>query len=298
MKKRKYADGVPQHVYCRVINGKVIFYNLMDFLVFVTLYYCLAHKYHIRTNAFCIMPNHYHSQQSAECESDFSAFNMELESRFAVEYNRWHNRSGQLFETFGSVPEYVGKTIRNNIAYINNNAPVGRLSSNVLDYKWNLLECFNRKTDLTSVPKAQKKVFRKVDYCSRHFIPLSYDILSHLFSGLSGECKAILTDYILEKYNVVDFNGMLQYYGSFEKAIYAMNANCGSEPEMKEDWEDYSVYKEMLKIIVSKGFDTEHLNFETMDPDTLSSLAAELSRIPYVKTKQIRKFLHLKKPED
>lgn len=300
MRKRKYADGVPQHTYAKGINGFFIFYDVMDNIFFITLYFCLSKKHGIRTTAFCIMPNHLHSQQWARARALFIAFNRDLLSFFARGYNRWHHRSGALFEPFGSVPKLVGKTIRNNISYINNNGTVGGLSVDVLGYKWNLLSCYKaatRKDDESSFSKAYKKARKAVNFYNRHCIPLTYEVQERLYANLSPNEKNGLIEYILLKYKVVDFEEMIRYYGSFDEAVLAMNANCGSEPEIQEDYEDYSIYREMIRIVKSKGIETTHLNFETMDSGTLAELAAELSKIPGVKPKQIRKFLHLKKTD-
>lgn len=294
MKKRIYADGVPQHVYAKGIDGCVIFYNVMDTIYFITLYYCLSKKHGIITTAFGVMPNHFHAQQNAGSRPAFSSFNQELISKFVLGYNRWHDRAGALFEPYGSVPKLVAKTIRNNISYINNNGPVGRLSSGVLDYKWNLLSFFKSKnTDDSQCSKAYKKAVKLTDYHQKHLDPLPYETQVRLYSHLAAEEKNMLIDHILEKYTVIDYAAMIRYYGSYEKAILAMDANCGSEPEMQEDWEDYSVYREMIRIIGSKGIDTQHLNFEAMDPDTLACLARELACIPKATAKQVRRFLHI-----
>ncbi len=297
MKKRKYVEEVPQHSYSKGINGFFIFYDVMDNIFFITLYFCLSRKHGIRTTAFCIMPNHIHAQLWARAKAVFIAFNRELFSFFARGYNRWHHRTGTLFDPFGSVPKLVGKTIRNNISYINNNGTVGGLSVDVLGYKWNLLSCYKAETgkdDESSFSRAYKKARKAVDFYNRHCIPLTYEVQERLYANLSPNEKNGLIDYILLKYKVVDFEEMIRYYGSFDEAVHAMNANCGSEPEIQEDYEDYSIYREMIRIIKAKGIETKHLNFETMDPATLTELAAELSKIPGVKPKQIRKFLHLK----
>lgn len=300
MRKRKYADGVPQHTYVKGINGFFIFYDVMDNIFFITLYFCLSKKHGIRTTAFCIMPNHIHAQQWARAVASFISFNRELLSFFARGYNRWHYRAGTLFDLFGSVPKLVGKTIRNNISYINNNGTVGGLSVDVLGYKWNLLSCYKtetRKDDESSFSRAYKKARKAVDFYNRHCMPLTYEVQERLYANLSPNEKNGLIEYILLKYKVVDFEEMIRYYGSFDEAVLAMNANCGSEPEIQEDYEDYSIYREMIRIVKSKGIETTHLNFETMDSGILAELAAELSKIPGVKPKQIRKFLHLKKTD-
>lgn len=300
MPKRIYTEGVPHHVFTRGIEGNFIFYNTMDSVFYVTLYYCLAIKHKIKTTAFSLMPNHIHSQQQAESEASFTAFNLELDSKFALSYNKWHNRSGALFDKFGCVPKHVGKTIKNNISYINNNGPVGLLSNGVLGYKWNLLSFYwtdgifaEPECEPPGLSSEYKRAVKLVDYHHRHCSPLTYEVQERLYAHLNTNEKNKLINYILWKYNVVDFTEMIRYYGTFENAIIAMDANCGSEPEIQEDWEDYSVYREMLKIVNAKGYDTRHINFETMDSFTLGKLALELSAVHNALPKQVRKFLHL-----
>lgn len=299
MKKRIYAEEVPQHVYARGKEGEFIFYNVMDSVYFITLYCCRAPKYGIRTSAFSLMPNHIHSQQFARSRKSFILFNQEMLAEFATGYNKWHKHTGRLFDTFGSVPKHVGKTIRNNIAYINNNGPVGRLAPDVLGYKWNLLACFKIKEECNgTASKHYKRSLKAVDYYRNHHLPLSYELQERLYRHLSADEKNDLVDYILCKYNVVDLSLMVQYYDSFETAIIAMDANSGSEPEMREDWDDYSVYREMLRTVSAKGYDTRHINFETLSPGELADLAGELSTIPKATFRQVRRFLHLAKSQD
>ncbi len=87
----------------------MVFYSIADCLFYITLYSCLSRKYHIRTNAFSIMPNHTHSQQVVVSRQVFIAFNQELLSLFTRGYNIQHGRSGELFQKpFGSAPKIGG----------------------------------------------------------------------------------------------------------------------------------------------------------------------------------------------
>lgn len=216
--KRSFKEGYPNHVYCKGVRGNLIFYSTADCLFYVTLYSCLARKHKIRTNAFSIMPNHTHAQQEAERKEHFIHFNQDLLSQYSRGYNKQHKQSGDLFEKpFGSVPKIGEKYIRNNLSYINNNGASGKLSKGVVDYRWNLMAY----------------------YCSDH--PFSEKIvLNRAKRRMKWAIKYV--EKLRMDNKALDYRRILDYYGSFENAIRAMDANTGSEHDLKEDWEDYSEY--------------------------------------------------------
>ena len=297
--KRIFKDGLPHHVYCKGVNGNVIFYSTADCIFFFTLYSCLSRKYGIRTGAFSIMPNHTHSQQEAQNQKTFIAFNRECLSTFTRGYNSQHRRSGELFQSpFGSAPKMVGKTIKSNISYINNNGTSGRLSKGVLDYRWNLMAYyfsshpFSEKIIQNRASKRMREALRFVDRCRQENKPLDYKLQSMLFKGLNTKERKQLLDYIIYRYNFLDYNAILKHYKSMEEALMAMDANTGSEHDLKEDWEDYSVYRRMIEKAACSGIEMETVNFEGCDKDELFTMAILLSGATGEK-KKVGRFLHL-----
>lgn len=223
----------------------MVFYSIADCLFYITLYSCLSRKYHIRTNAFSLMPNHTHSQQVVVSRQVFTAFNQELLSLFTRGYNIQHGRSGELFQKpFGSAPKIGGKSIKNNLSYINNNGAAGKLSKGVLDYRWNLMAYydtdypFSEKIVLNQASKRMRWAMRYVIELHGKNRPLDYRIQAMLFKGLNTKERKQLIDFIIVQYNFLDYSAITKHFGSFERALTAMDANTGSEYDIIEEWEE------------------------------------------------------------
>ena len=298
--KRIFKDGFPHHVYLRGLNGNIIFYTTLDCVYYVTLYSVLSRRYGIRTYSFSLMPNHIHSFQEALTREVFVTFNYETAKEFAKGYNAWHGRDGALFDSpFGSAPKKVGKQIRSCFSYINNNAPVGRLSDHILDYKWNLMAYgkdqwpYSSKMLRDKASAGLRRSLGLVDHNFKKGRPMGYEIQSTIFEGLEPVEKKQLLDYILSRYNFLDYSGLDKYFGSFDKAMLAMEANGGSEYDIQEDWDDYSVYSELSVIVRKAGFCLEHINFDSMLPDDKIMLANEMLTHSRASRRQIEKYLHI-----
>lgn len=298
--KRIFKDSCPHHVYCKGKDGNIIFYSNADCLFYITLYSCLAQRYGITTSAFSLMPNHTHSQQQAPDRKNFLLFNLELQSIFTRGYNSRHRREGALFERpFGSVPKSGEKYIKNNLSYINNNGAAGNLSKGVLDYRWNLMAYHNDNhpfSDKIITSGASKRLREALKYVLKLHSEnkyLDYRIQDMLFKGLNRKEKAQLTDFIVAEYNFLDYGLAVRLFGSIEAALSAMDANTGSEHDLKEEWEDYSDYRRMIGKTREYGLEMDRVNFETMDRDIVFDLVNILSRICRDKRK-ISRFLHLK----
>ena len=302
--KRFYKEGYPNHVYCKGKDGNMIFYSTSDCIYYFTLYCCLSRKYGVSTYAFSIMPNHTHSQQKAPNRRVFISFNQDLQSVFTRGYNSWHNREGELFEKpFGSAPKTDEKHIKNNLSYICNNAAEGKLSKGVSDYRWNLMAYyrndhpFSDKIILSESSIKMREAVKYIDKMRRLNRPLDYRIQSMLFKGLNHKQRMQVTDYIVVRYNCLDYDNYSKYFGSFEKALAGMDANTGSEHDLKEEWEDFSKYRELIDMAGRLGLDMEHINFEKVDRDAIMELILPLSRVCSDK-KKLSRFLHLKNTQE
>ncbi len=296
---RSFQDGQAHHVYIRGKKGAVIFYSIEDCILFFTMYMTMARRYGIRTCAFCIMPNHVHSVEVAKNNEEFSNFHRHFESMFATEYNTGHGRRGQLFDRdFGYAPKIVGKKVRDTLAYVANNPVVGRLSKDVLGYRWNMLAyCqdnypFSSPVRLASASRALRRAVKRVDFLFRNGQYLDYGIQRSLFMKLSRTEKNQMVDYILCKYNMLDYSLLERNYGTFENAIAVFDSSSGSEHDIPEDWGDYSQYPRMIGIMASSGEDMSTCNYENRSPEELGRLVRMFSNKGH-SSRAIEKFLHL-----
>lgn len=297
---RTYRDGAPHHVFSKGVDGNIVFYTRDDCLYYITLYSCYARRYGIRTLSFSLMPNHTHSFQYAPSKNVFLAFNQELISHFTTGYNNQHNRTGPVFQKpFGYAPKMVGKKIRSCISYICNNAPVGNLTDDILSYRWNLVAYirkenpFSPKIALDHVSIRLRRSLKMVDYFRARDMPVGYETLKILFSDLNKTEKSQLIDYIVSHYEILDKRSLDEFFGSFSKAMIAMEANGGSENDIQEDWEDYSSYSSLSRIAMEEGVCLDGVNFEQMASDEIIRLANAMMVRSRATKRQIEKFLHL-----
>jgi len=306
MKGRIFKPNTFHHVYTRAQNGNIIFYSQEDCLYYLSLYYILAKKYHILSIGFCIMPNHIHSCESCHNNTDFTNFHMVLSREFAKYYNIRHNRKFQLFfHCFGFAAKPVGKSIRSCIAYIANNPVVGKIATNVTDYRWNLMAYYNNNhpySEKLILRFASKKLRRSLALLKYHHSAgkvLNYAIQERLFYDLSPQERNQLTDYAVSLYNPIDFDRIIKLYnGNFSNILYNINCNtAGKEYDIPEDWEDYSIYSKMLRAATKEGIDMTTVNFETFDSDRINELWYKMS-LTGANRRQICRFLHQDQSED
>lgn len=222
---RTYHEGSTHHVFCKAIGGNIIFYSVQDCIFYITLYYHLAWKYGIITRAFSIMPNHIHSNEQAPSRKAFVDFHRDLNREFTMTYNAEHKRSGTLFmKPFGFAPKTVGKKIRENIAYIVNNAVAGNLADDLDEYRWNLMAYRNTSYPFSSkiaLNKASNRLRRSVKMLKYYYscgLPLTYDRQRELFKNLSSEEAGQLTDLIISIHNCLIYSDipvfLISKYGS------------------------------------------------------------------------------------
>ena len=299
---RRYIDGSSHHVYNKGIEGNIIFYSHWDCILYLTLYYLLGKQYGITTWAFCIMPNHVHSNVSAHSYEHFESFHRDLFSKFTLEYNNGHSREGGIFKRpYGYAPKTYAKRIRENISYICNNPVVGNISTDIDGYKWNLMALratnnpFSEKIILRKASNPLRRSIVLLRYYHETGMPLTYVRQRRLFTGLDPNEIKQLTDRIISFYNCLDYTAIANIYGGdINNAIIAINANTGNEYDIPEDKEDYSAYYEMLKITSKSGIDLKTCNFEKWPQEKLTKMAHMFSKAGFHKA-QIGKFLHLKR---
>ena len=297
---RHYVNGGRHHVYNNGVDGNIIFYSVRDTILFLTMFYHLAKRYEISTWAFCIMPNHVHSNVSAPSYEQFKSFHRDLFSRFTREYNKEHSRRGHAFILhFGYAPKTSAKRIRDNISYICNNPVVGCLTKTIDGYKWNLMAYrnsdhpFSEPIKLKTASYSLRMSLKKLSYFFDNGLHLTYARQTELFKGLNPNEKAQLTDRIIHMHNCLDYSAIAKMYGgNINNAIIAINANTGNEYDIPEDNEDYSFYYRMMKMASTSGVDLKTCNFEPWTYERLYVLIRKFSDAGIPRS-QIRKFLHI-----
>ena len=118
IRRRRFYAGEVNHVYQRSRDGFNIFYDVIDYLVYFTVFSVSAKKYDVMVMGLCLMVDHIHMLLRTENRITLSEFVRQVTSVFVMEYNSSICRKGPLFtHRFGSAPKIGDKKIRTSIAY-------------------------------------------------------------------------------------------------------------------------------------------------------------------------------------
>ena len=302
MKKFLYPSPVPVHFYSRAAGGFIIFYRMEDYLVFYTLYSSEIRKAKLDNIAFCLMPNHYHAViRTTDCRTVLAVLS-HIERRFSRMYNSEYGMKGRLFDTpVGWAPKATGKLARSAVVYVVNNPVVGGLSPSALTYRWNLLayrHCpvpFSSRFDRSRCRLAFRRALELVDSRYAGGFGLGYRLIRNLARGLTGgECGS-LYDYIIYKYRCLDVSGAAAYFGGESMMEATVEATAGSEYDLPDDFEDWSVYAKMGLVMEKLGIRPECNVVMKLSEDGIVNLVSRLMADTAASPLQIRKFLRLKK---
>ena len=254
------------HIYQNTQSGYLIFYSVKDYLILFSVISIFARRYKMQILGICMMPDHIHLIAYVRDPDQLKAFIRDYTSVFTKLFNRHYNLSGPLFNTpFGCVPKLIHKKIRSAIAYVYNNPVEGHLALKVEEDRWNFLAYVYEKhpfSEKMRIDKARwelRKALYTVKAYKREGRWLKYPELEKVTENLSLRELQQFTDYAIRKYNCIDYTAATAYYGSYEKMVIALDANTGSEYDLKEDTfaKDYRIYKKMIQeLCQSKGFET------------------------------------------
>ena len=230
------------HVYQRSLDKSVVFKTSLDALVFVSILFVKARCYKVSIPALCLMDNHFHILARVHSESSLDPFVSESVSLFTRLYNKEHSRRGSLFKgPFGKALKMTDKYIRNCISYINNNPVEAKKCSRIEDYVWNFTAyycndyAFSRPVVVRKASYRLKQRWYEVKDLSATNKPLNYTLLRHLFESLSEQEALQLRDLLISRCNPLDYDCFIRYFGTYEKALVAINSFTGSEHQLKED---------------------------------------------------------------
>ena len=251
------ADAV-HHVYQNTRKGYLIFYSVKDYLILFSVITVVACRYGIKILGISMMPDHIHLIAYVRDPNRLKAFIRDYTSIFTKLFNRHYNLSGPLFNTpFGCAPKLIHKKIRSAIAYVYNNPVEGHLALKVEEDRWNFLAYakekhpFSEKMRIDKARWALRKALYTVKACRKNRRWLDYTEIEKVTENLPRRELQQLTDYTIRKYNCIDYEAAIAYYGSYEEMVTALNANTGSEYDLKEDTyaKDYRIYKTMILIL-------------------------------------------------
>ena len=234
MGRRKYYRDIVNHCYHRAEDNGVIFYTISDYLVWFTIVCTKARKHNVTILAMCPMPDHVHLSVVTSQKKTLSAFMSEYAHDFAFEHNVVCHRKGDFFRhPFGSAPKVGAKKARTNVIYIANNPVERQLAEKAEEYRWTFLAYaesdhpFSEKLVKDKASQSLRRALEEVDGLRNADRPLNYAMLRRFFRKLDRRESLQLTDYIISKYNVMDYDTAL----SFLTAITRLCLQPSTQPQ-------------------------------------------------------------------
>lgn len=303
MKSRKVISGILNHCYQRTIDGYLLFYSISDYLVFFTIFCTAARRYRVRVLSLCLMPDHYHISIVAESAKELSGFIRDINRVFVPQNNSICHRSGPLLEKpFGSVPVRGDKNARTNLCYVGNNGVERQLSKRAEDYRWNFLAYYNNTSPFSEplvirrVSWSMRMTLQEIRACHKQGRPLSYNLLQRLFKPLDRRERLQLVDFIINSYNIIDYESAIRFFDNYDDMLTAMHSNTGSEHNLNEIFIGRSdaCYAKMTSILMKElEFDDIH-DFLALPEKERIELFAFLCRRTDAIPKQVAKYLRIK----
>ena len=261
MKRRIVIRGIINHCCQRAVDGSLLFYTISDFLVFFTIVSVMVRKFKVTLLSLILMYDHYHMSVIARNAQHLSDFISSCTWTYSREINPVFHRKGRLFEqSFLSVPKKGDKAARTNLIYLGNNAVERRIVKKAEDYRWGFLAYAKSKN-----PFSEPLVIRKASWPMRKAITevkshykagryLTYAVLKRISAPLNKREQLQLTDFIIDTYNVIDYDAAIRFFDSWEDMILSMHATTGNEYDLNEVFIGKSdeYYPRLIRLTLTK----------------------------------------------
>ncbi|MCQ2145848.1 MAG: transposase [Bacteroidales bacterium] len=303
MKKKKFVPNAPEHIYQRAADHGVIFYRIEDYLVFFTIISIISKKNGVSILSLCFMINHIHLLISSPCSKARSRAIDEYTSMFSKQFNHSLRRKGALFEKeFGRAMKIGEKKVRTCEAYLANNPVEKCICISAIEYRWNFLAYYNNNHPFSEGivngrrSKWMKVAMATVDRVYDDENYMRYEVLEFILKHLNPKEKEQIVDYIITKYNFIDYENAISYFGDYDKMISAFNFNTGGEYDIHEDWDSDSdqAFAPMLDYIKGRGLlNKDSINIFNLEEPGIRKLVQELALYTPAKSSHIHKLLHI-----
>lgn len=253
------------HIYQNTRRGHLVFYSVKDCLVFLSIVYKLARQYDVKILGICLMADHIHLLVWVRNPRQLVSFVRDYTAQFSRNYNAYYHREGPFFNPYGCAPKIGHKRIRSAIAYLYNNPVENHLELKAEDYQWNFLAYaddrnpFSEKLRIDLARWELRKALSEIKVNFQAGLPLNYALIERITNHLSPRELKQFTDFVVRQYNPVDYQACIQYYGSYEKMVTAINSNTGSEYDLSEDTyaKDHRIYRTMIQYLIrEKGWNS------------------------------------------
>ena len=300
--KISFGAGAVQHIYQKTVGGYLIFYSVRDYLVFYTIFSCVARKRNVQLLGLCQMVDHIHILAAADNLDELRSFVHDYSTWFSRCYNTQYHLSGSLFSRpFGFASKTTSKEIRSAIAYLYNNPVERKQCARPELARWNYLaygqSCnpFSEPIRLDKASRPFRAALKTVQQLRSLNSPLSYTMLKRLFERLNKCEYRQLTDYIISAYNCIDHVAAARYYDGYQNMVMAVNTTKGSEYEMQEEFAGKSdnVYIKMSQYLIEHKIIGTVDDLLNLDADSRSGLKLPLAYYTGASHRQLAKYLRL-----
>ena len=297
-----FGAGAVQHIYQKTVGGYLIFYSVRDYLVFYTIFTCVARMHKVRVLGLCQMVDHLHILVQVDDLEEMRRFVHHYTVWFSQVYNKQHYLSGSLFTgPFGFASKVSSKEIRSAIAYLYNNPVERRQCSRPEQSRWNYLAYgtsgypFSEPIRRDKASRAMRSAMKTVAQLRSVNSPMSYTLLNRLFIALNPREQQQLVDYIITIYNCIDHVTTSSYFGGYDNMVVAVNTTKGSEFDMQEDYAGLSdlVYNQMSRYMLDNKIISNVDDLMQLDADSRFGLKLPLAYYTDATPRQIAKYLRL-----
>lgn len=196
-KARRLIGSLFIHNMVQGINQEYIFQEDEDKIKYVSLMKKYYQKSNIVIIAYCIMDNHVHMLIYTNDIDNISKFMKELNSQYAMYYNRKHNRVGYVFRNrFDSKPIFTQKHILNCIKYIHMNPVKANKVSKEQDYIFSSYNDYINKENFIN-SKVLNFLFGSENNYLEKFFSMKYEKLN--IEKEKADLNEILNQFLKEQ---------------------------------------------------------------------------------------------------
>ena len=270
--------------------------------MFFTIIMTVARQHKVNILGLCFMVDHIHLLVEVDSRETLSSFVQHYTTWFSQEWNRHHGQSGSLFaRQFGFASKDNDKSIRSAIAYLFNNPVEKKLCSRPEHARWNFLAYGSGRSPFSEpIKKASARtVFRKalnlVDSAYRHDRPLGYTLLGRITEKLERQEHLQITDYIITRYNAIDYQKTISYFGTYDSMITAVNTAKGSEYDIREVFSSGSdqIYATLTSALLRRGIISSVEELLKLPPEQRRDCLYWMSMETGASFAKIAKYLHI-----
>lgn len=300
MKKLLFSPAGLQHTYQRTLDKGIFLYKTSERLMLFTILSVRSKYYDIKVCGLAFMFTHLHSLVKVFRKAEIGRFYSDAISKFVKELNVNSGRKGKMFGRIDSASKTNDKKIRESICYLYNNSVEKKLYKKAIEDRWNFLAFYQ-----CDHPFSEKLVKRNARYAMRqacHIVDMKYKngdylnlaTLYRLFNKLDKIETEQLIDYIISKYNFIQYQETICFYDSYEKMCEAIETTAGKEHDLSEEFDSDSEQpiRSLLGIAAKEGIIGKEMKIYSLSDDEKDRFAVLFRKKTSATPKQINKFLH------